>query len=226
MGAERVPQRLVRAELVTGMFVASNVRPSSANADIRSTAAEKYATAHGASISFSNPLTKAAFEVLNRCWPEALAFAELQERSSAALGRSSADPAETQALANDLLNALTIVAVSLHREPGLATGALSDRPVGFAPARHYASRGLKRLPNARHETLPLEDIAIVLLTLLDGSRDLPALVTTVTEQILAGKLIVRVGTEAVTDAGKVRTFVADIVRQTLASLKDRAFLVG
>ena len=81
-------------------------------------------------------------------------------------------------------------------------------------------------PNARHETLPLEDIAIVLLTLLDGSRDLPTLVNTVTGHILAGKLIVRVGAEAVTDAEKVRTFVADIVRQTLASLKDRAFLVG
>ena len=45
-------------------------------------------------------------------------------------------------------------------------------PARFAPARHYASRGLERLPNAKHETHKLEDFDIVLLRLLDGSRDI------------------------------------------------------
>lgn len=223
---ERVPDRVIAPERVMDLFVASNARPEAAKADLRSAAMEKYRTGSGGSVSLSQPITKVALEILNACWPETLAFDVLRARASAALGRPAADAADAKALAGDLFSAFTVNAVALHREPPPATSIVSQRPAGFAPARHYASRGLKRLPNARHYTVDLEDFDLLLLRLLDGSRDIAALVDVVVEQIRAGKLVLRMDAAVLADPAQLRKIVAGVVGKSLHGLKERAFLVG
>lgn len=228
----RAPKREISLARVVGLLVDSKARPEGGNADLQSGAPVRFAAGgRGGGLTTSNPITKAAFGVLRSCWPQAIAFAELYERASAALGRASPPPAvpanpEFELLASDLARAFSVGVAELHCEPSGARSEVSERPLAFAPARHYAGAGCKKLPNARHEVVGLDAFSVELLALLDGSRGTAELIEEIMQRVQSGRMSVQAGGAAVTDPGKVREFAALAIPQALANLRDFAFLVG
>ena len=234
IGAVRVPQRTIDLKAVGGMYAESRARPISAQPDLQSQAKESYVIENGSAIATPHPVTKAAFEILGRCWPRALPMQELYMQVQARLGGGAAAPVAPVApeqpgfklLADDMARAFSIKVVGLHCEAPQVTDVVSARPVAFAPARYFASLREGRLPNTRHETLTWDSFAVLLLSLLDGSRDLAALVEEMIAFAAAGRMSLEENGQPLTDPLKVRQYLDASVRHTLGQLRDRAYLVA
>jgi methyltransferase-like protein/trans-aconitate methyltransferase len=231
VSAGRVPQRAVDAGIIRSMFVGSSIRPATGEPNILDDSRISYVAESGAAIHVSNKITKAAMDVLRKRSPETLPFRELYESARRVLGRDAAaktasGPSDELLLANDLAQGFSVSVVSLHCESTPAKGGLSQRPLGFKPARYFASLGRKKLPNALHETVELDAFTAVLLTLLDGDRDPSALTKSMADFMSNGKLTMHENGKVVTSAKKLREHAATGVQQSLRTLGERAFLVG
>jgi methyltransferase-like protein len=93
-------------------------------------------------------------------------------------------------------------------------------------AAYAAGEGDEGVPNRRHEMVPLSRMDQTLLTLLDGTRDLPALVEAMVEATLAGRLTVKVEGVATNDVEVIREAMATAVPDRLDRFKRTSLLVG
>jgi methyltransferase-like protein/SAM-dependent methyltransferase len=216
----------VRPDMVMGLSAASPAKAANENADIRSTAVEKFQVPNGAGVSTGQPIFKAALVYLNRVWPQAVPFETLRAEARAALG-GNPDPTDARILAECLLNCYASASgslVELHahapsfaREPG-------ERPVATPLARTQAADGQK-VTNLRHEGITLNAVDRQLLTFLDGTRDRTALTDVVTDLVKNGDFTVKEQNQPVTDPARVRQLAAPVVAERLTYLGRSALLV-
>jgi cyclopropane fatty-acyl-phospholipid synthase-like methyltransferase/methyltransferase-like protein len=220
VGAGRKPRRDIAPGVIDDYYVASQSKPAAAGG----TGAQRYTSILSVPFMVSDPLTKAALAILEQAWPQALHFPVLHAQACAALGKPPQDGAA--ALEADLLRAMSLRAVTLHREPLLALRQPSERPVAFAPARYYASRGNKLLPNTLHGTVRVDGAAHVLIPLLDGTRDREALIAAMVERVLDGRMNIIEKGARVTDPDRARVVMAKSVAESLELLAQGGFITG
>lgn len=125
-----------------------------------------FAGPRGQVLTSDHPVVIAALERLGAAWPAALPVA--------ALWAPDAGAQERQVVCEMLLRCFSADLVTLHCAP-IATGtSAADRPRASAVARLQAREGAT-LTNLRHEAVELDEHGRLLVTLLDGDRDRPAL---------------------------------------------------
>ena len=216
-----------RPDVIAGFHAAADIQPVSPERDIQSPVIEEFRAQRGASIQTNRSLDKAALSYLGKCWPRSVHFSELE--AAAQRLAFSAEPdckQNTAALCDLLLRTYAAGIVELHCwAPPLVT-QVSDRPVA-SPVARLENRLGKRVTTLRHTGLELSDeISRALLELLDGTRDLEALVDSLTGSVEAGNAQVRCEGEPVKEPARVRAILASELPLALERLARCALLVG
>ena len=158
--------------------IASNARvvPEGANpatpgvATFRAETGEAFATNH--------PVSKLAFNLLIRAYPSAIPFEQLLADSLAGCALGAVAAAEHgPILAASLLAALSKSdqLLTLTVAPDLFTRTPGERPLAGRYARYCALQGDLVVTSLRHEMIQLDGLPVLLLPLLDGTRDRAAL---------------------------------------------------
>ncbi|MFI4992757.1 MAG: methyltransferase regulatory domain-containing protein [Solirubrobacterales bacterium] len=135
---------------------------------------QTFVTPEGYSITTSEPLVLAALDALASCWPAALDFPVLLERSLGATGT----PSELAAtgLRAVLLEAYIARVVHLHATAPPVSASAGERPLASPLARAQCAAGLPAVSTLLHVNARLEgELEPQLLVLLDGSRNRQAL---------------------------------------------------
>lgn len=156
-------RRVLRAESLASLWVASRLRTDAGAAAIDGDGAVRFEGPEGAWVETSDVAYKRALDRLHRAWPAALRFSALAGDRPQRLGEA-------------LLEAHASRLVDLHvRPPAVATTA-GERPVAFAVARRQAAEGNELVTSLRHENVRLDDaLGRELLARLDGTSDRNAL---------------------------------------------------
>lgn len=159
--------------------LASNASVLAEGADSGAPGVVSYRTEVGEVFATDHPVSKAAFDLLIRAYPCAIPFDDLLGDSLVSCGLAGEAAAEHGSILaasllaalskSDQLLTLTVAADVFTRTPG-------DRPRAGTYARYCALQGDLVVTSLRHEMIQLDGLPVLLLPLLDGTRDRPALV--------------------------------------------------
>jgi methyltransferase-like protein len=115
--------------------------------------------------------------------------------------------------------------VDLHiREPGFVV-EVSARPVASPLARLQAAED-QPITNLQHRYVKLSPVHRLVLPLLDGSRDVAALIEALTGLVLGGQFTMEQNGQPIRDPEQVRQLFRGSLRDILRRLADSALLVG
>ena len=189
--------RNIGGAMLKGLLVASGVRPESSAPVLTEGVKESFKGPADSAFAISDALTKAALVTLAKRWPLCVPFEELAERCHAAVAGESANgkqrplsDMELQAFGERLLSGYSVRAVELRVAQPRLTDMPSARPVASPLARLQAEHG-PMVTNLRHEPVNLNELSRRMLPLLDGTRDVDALVAGVVRLAQEGKIGVR-----------------------------------
>jgi len=168
-------ERHIRPQRLTGLHVASALRPASPDLDVRSNREERFQSPRGPGPTTTDPLLKAALVHLAEHWPQAVPFAALAGAARARLGPGGAhgrfDGADAeQALGKNLLQLYSANMAELRTRALPFVREIAERPRASPLARRQAVAG-PVVTNLRHESVPLNAWQRQVLCLLDGSRN-------------------------------------------------------
>jgi methyltransferase-like protein/SAM-dependent methyltransferase len=180
--ADLKPNHALKAEAVTGFFIASGAKATSQPPDIASDKPEEFKGEGALTLTTRDPLMKAAMTHLIGQWPVSVPFPALVEAARQRLGLDAPMPseAEVKQLATRLLNCYTSNLVEFSMSPPRCVREVSERPLASAYARLRARAGLKTT-NLRLESIPLTPSSQLVLQNLDGQHDRAALIAMLTE---------------------------------------------
>jgi len=178
---------------VERLSAGSPARPSSAEPDVRSAAAEEFHFSKTGKMSTNHPLAKAAILHLGRIWPQTARFAELLRTARAMAGREGPDAgvpvAEDSHWLSDMLLRLfaaDFVELCVHAPAFVST--VSERPTASPLVRAQVRAGLS-VTNLRHASISVDDEAARhLLLMLDGTRDRKQLLAEIRSQLAEGEV--------------------------------------
>ncbi len=183
--------RTPNPEHVAQLSAGSPARPSSAEPDVRSSAAEEFNFPKGGKMSTNHPLAKAAILHLGRSWPQAVPLAELLRAARTMAGRD--DPNAGAPIAGDSnwladmslrLFAANFLELCVYAPKFVST--VSDRPAASPLVRAQVRAGLS-VTNLRHATITLDDEAARhLVLMLDGTRDRQQLLAEIRSHLAEG----------------------------------------
>ncbi len=166
-----------------------------------------FTLATGGTAAAAQPLTRAALQVLAESFPDSVAFADLAQVARRRVRDAGGAAAGVDVLAADLFSLLAGKAVRVEPVPGRYAIDPSTAPCANALARAQAPGGHVATP--RHQALDVDGFAMHLLSLLDGSRDVPVLEAQMLADIQAGR-VPGIATDASADA--VRQGVTRLLR--------------
>jgi methyltransferase-like protein/2-polyprenyl-3-methyl-5-hydroxy-6-metoxy-1,4-benzoquinol methylase len=152
-------------------------------------------------LNINHPISKHAMYVLVEEKGRPIAFADFASTLSTKL---DADIAEiSDHLINHLNLARLLLAglIDIHSRGSNEPDEVSEKPIASAVARLQAQRS-NQVTNLRHHPVKITDIDRVLLTSLDGSRNVEELTSLIAEQLQTGVLSVK---EEVPDAERPAT---------------------
>ncbi len=152
---------------------------SDAEIDLRSPAAQPFVTATGSRYAVKHPLAKAAAMWLTARYPGGVAYTELYQ-AAAGIVATHGDAAlatEEDALAGELLDLLAWGGVRVALDATPRANEPPARPRTHTLARAQLKHGGDCVASVRHTAVHLDEAGAHLLGLLDGQRDLDALVT-------------------------------------------------
>ncbi len=220
LDAEFNPQR------VNSLYVQSAARPVSAMPNLRSDKLEQFRSSGDATMETAHPLAKAALTVLGERYPQPVLFPELLAAAKVRLGSpADADPGGRM-LAEFLHIADAMQFARLSGHVPTWTTAVSQRPLASPTARWQSAVGLP-LTNIWHHSIKLEDPLLRhVLTLLDGSRDLPALVDEIAAFMQAKGMFLKQGDQPITDAQQVRQLLTAALPSNIEKFARMYLLVG
>ncbi len=181
---------------VKGLLLTSGIQAESAKPVLTQGASESFLTPTGTKHNIVDALTKTALVLLAERWPLCVPFEELAAMCHATV-RQHGGEASAEISADDLklfgdrmLQGYAARVVELRvAAPRLAATA-STRPVASPLARLQAARGAA-VTNLRHEPVILPEVPRRMLPLLDGTRDIEALVADIVKLAQDGKIGVR-----------------------------------
>ena len=223
--------RSVLPERAVNLLVAGGTRPVRADLDVTSSEPGDFHGPKGAVIATGNPVAKAALVHLGTIFPLSIRFQDLLDLARRrAGGNSNAD--ETQAerdkteLAEFLVRAHAIGFVELHTfQPAFVT-QISDRPAASRLARLQIQNG-HRVSTLRHQMMRLDDpLGRHLLGLLDGTRDMAALVAALADVVNSGAATIPGVETGALKPGDVPKVLLEQLKPNLQSLANSAVLVA
>ena len=172
-----------------GLWVTSGWRPAG-EIDATNDDTAEFCGPGDAILRTNHPLTKAAFCILAEQAPQAVAFSDLCARAWQRTQASGSLPSDdVEVLGRYILRAFFAEnhLLRLHAHAPSFPSTPSPRPRARLFARRQVQRG-DEVTGLFHENLTLDALGQALLPLLDGSRDLAALVAELARQPAAGAL--------------------------------------
>ncbi|MGB5260723.1 MAG: class I SAM-dependent methyltransferase [Gammaproteobacteria bacterium] len=138
----------------------------------------------GEEVRVSHPLTKAAVAELSRRYPDSIAFSPLVERARSAV--AAAGGGQYVEAMDHLFGEL--FSLFLHQHVGASISARTfpragDRPLLTSLSRALLDEGLDHLATPRHTTITLDPLTRRMAMLLDGKRDVDAIIAVLTSEI-------------------------------------------
>ena len=168
----------VTPERIERLLIVSRMKPSDPNADLLQCGELKFQIGETTVVRCGAPLPKAAFTVLGDSFPRALRYSELRDEACRRLGVDPAHVtlAEDAKLIQTLVSAFVNGAVDFHTHRFDGCTTVSQRPQASELARLQAgSQSSVVSRNLTNVTLDDSTLLRGLIPLLDGSRDLQAL---------------------------------------------------
>jgi hypothetical protein len=253
---DRPPDHELKPERISSLFVAGNVVPLNAGANVVASGMEDFQRDEIV-IATGQPMLKLALLFLGQAWPRRVPFTELLDKArERALGSVSSlqavpeDPktstpdnsdavegstlkrghqtleSDRRNLAEFLLRCYAIGVVDLHSYPSTFVTQISDRPIASPLARWQVRHG-QSVTSLRHQPLKIEDaLGRELLQLLDGTRDRAALVEELSKGVAAGSTPIYCDGNLASDPEKALKLLATQLETSLASLARLGLLVG
>lgn len=221
--AERATCEAPDPDAVRSLRVSALVRPESETPDVRTDANEKFFTSSDIKLVVNQPVLKAIASVLDQRRPQSAAFEELRLETAALLSRDPMGELEPQNFAKFVLRGYLTGFVDLHAyDPPIASEP-GPRPCASAFARRRAERGLG-VVNLRNQRADLEDLDLLVLPFLDGTRDQSTLVRDLARQVAEGRLPIRNAGEPIRDATEAEALLADPVAASLRRIAREALM--
>jgi methyltransferase-like protein len=223
-------KRGLGGEDVSGLLVASAACPKEEPVDLSPGAKQSFEAPGGLPVQTEFPLTKAALTVLWEHWPRAIDLDTLFREASRRLG-SNPDHRKAQiqksrrVLADDLLHCYAANAVEFRTWQADFVIEVSEWPRVSRLASYMAGKEQLAV-NQRHLGVHLDPVARELVSLLDGTRDRPALIKHLGDLVDKGTLVVNEGGESSANAQKTKADLSKAVEEGLAKLAANALLVG
>jgi methyltransferase-like protein/SAM-dependent methyltransferase len=210
--------------IVRQFRLGSYVLPVSPQPDATSDAVEQFRGPFDVNVTTNNPLVKTLLICLAGQAPRALPFGELHDRVRERFGGPAAPTPE--ALAEAALQCFLKNLVELHvHEPPVAT-RLAERPVASPLARLQAANDVLRVTNLWHRVVELTVLDMLVLRLLDGSRDRAALIEALVKLVLDDVLTITHEGQPVRDPSLVRQAVGGALEPCLRRLLGCALLLA
>jgi methyltransferase-like protein/SAM-dependent methyltransferase len=210
---------------IPALRLTAMAKPESADPDIGGETPEPFRTQHGDVLNVDLPLIKAALVVLCERWPLSFGFEELWADTLKRLDRTEANiGADREVFAYALLQAYLSHLVNLHTwDPPLAATP-GERPRTTALARRAAAAD-ERVVNLRHAYAVLKDFDRLVLPLLDGARDRPAIVAALARSLSEGGIQLECDGRPMTDNAEDRQVLARNVNESLERIAWAALLL-
>ena len=121
---------------------------------------------------------------------------------------------------------LSLGMVQISSEPIDLLGEMPERPKAWFVAAIDAASGAAMTAGRRHQSFTLNPVASVLLPLLDGTRSRHELITELSAQAAAGRIVVHdKDGEPVLDDDRLRQAASNLVDQCLGSLMRAGILI-
>lgn len=159
-------------ERIPLLYAASPAEPVSPDPKMDSVTVEEFRGPRKSGAKTAHPLAKAALLLLTRIWPECLSFDDLL----ASAGKLSGEAPDAEGLVQILYGTFAAGLVELHVHPPRCVCKPGPLPRTTRLARWQARHGGK-ITTLRHTGIEADGaVERRLLTLLDGTRDLPALI--------------------------------------------------
>ena len=227
--------RKIDGWMVKGLLLSSAVRPESAAPVLTQGVNEGFKAPSGFTYTIADALTKAALVTLSKCWPLCMPFEELAAKCHASVAAAAGDGERKDApLSEDdlrsfgdrLLSGYAVRAIELRVAQPRLTVTPSARPVASPLARLQAEHGAT-VTNLRHEPVKLNELQRRMLPLLDGTRDVEALVDGVLRLAREGKIGVREKENGpvVTDPVMLEKILRHLVVESLPDFAQVALLI-
>lgn len=210
-------QRVLSPERVVGLHVASAARPRPNTGAAPTT----FEVPEGPTFTPSHPFVAAAFHHLAQTWRQSVSFDDL----CAIASRKAPSATGCDLLAADVLVGYTAKALELRTAPADFVRVATAKPAASALARYQAQRA-QTVTNRRHEAVILDDLALRVLSLLDGERDRAALVETLVGMASTGAMRVEHSGQVLLDPAALRTVLTPALDLALATLAQSALLVA
>jgi methyltransferase-like protein/cyclopropane fatty-acyl-phospholipid synthase-like methyltransferase len=212
----------VLTDAVRELRVTAMARPQSPSPDPRPDAPENFLSIYGDQLTVNRPALKAALMALCERWPRSAGLDELWAEARSRLGRADGDP---QSLATALLQGHVVNLVDLGtHDPKIATEP-SERPRAGVVARRQAAQQT-RVYSLRLRPVPLEGLDVLVLQLLDGTRDRPAIRQALADWATDGTLQVQEAGQPVRDPARARELLAASLEPSLRHLAAQALLIA
>jgi len=221
----------IKPERIHGLHAAAEIRPISAEPDVRSRSAELFQGPKGAELESDRPIVKTALLLLGIAWPHSVRFPELLMRVRTHLGYDSETPGSDAAddeeeLGNALLQAHAVGCVQFHAHAPTFVTTVSERPVSSPLARLQLQQD-NVVSTLRHTTLRIDDVlGRHLLMLLDGTRDRAMLLNDLGKFVVSGGTTISHEGKPVRDVEEILRCLADGLEEKLVSLARSAVLIA
>lgn len=171
------------------LYVAGRITEELATDPATGAAVSRFSSASATfKLNLNDPGMIAAFRRVRDAWPHAVALSELADITTARSGTPGATRSSVGTeLAQAILMSFKSKILELLTRPTDFLAKTFDRPRATALARHQV-KAMQPLINLRHAQVPINEAIKGMLPLLDGTRDLAALLSEFTRLIAGGEL--------------------------------------
>lgn len=186
----------------------------------------KFGDTAGRSIAVNAALPLAMIQTLVEARPYPVTFDDLARLSRAKVPQLEGAPAQalTDALGTELLNLMLQNMVRVHLEPP-APPVARDKPEASLLARVQARQGQNWATSVLHVPVGISPGHQAVLSVLDGTRDIPALEEELKARFKDGRLTAQRGNERITDDAQLGQLAGAFVRQALVELRQLGLLI-
>jgi methyltransferase-like protein/cyclopropane fatty-acyl-phospholipid synthase-like methyltransferase len=176
--------KTINLDAPKSLFLTSRARSHEENRNGQTDGKEEFHSPEGTTLRTNHPVIKGALRILYEIWPESLSFESLFLKLRSLLAPLEFDSKE---LADAMIQCYVRKFVEFHRIVPQFASQVSPRPIASPLALLQAKAG-ENLTNLRHLTVEVPDLVKLVLTHLDGTRDVPALVDAVELAMANGEM--------------------------------------
>lgn len=212
-------------EVVSTLWVGSNVTPAQLDADARSDDPLEFRNPDGSTgLTTNNPLVKAALLTLHQARHLPMPFATLLDQVRARLGPEAVED-DQAVLERSLLRCFLSNLVDLYLQPPRFAVEVPARPLASPLARLQAETG-NRVVNLRRRTVELADFVRVVLRQLDGQRDQAGIIKALMGLVESGDFTLYQAENPIENLAEVEAIFQAEVAPCLERLAELALLAG